>query len=122
MAVKFEQNIPIYLQVAQMIRESVIRGDLVEGEPITSVRKFSVEQGLNPQTVLNASQLLVSEGILEKRRGLGLFVTDGARARLLAREIEHYKMQQVPALISRGKLLGLPQSELVKLVKENYRE
>ncbi len=122
MAVKFEQNIPIYLQVAQLIRESVIRGDLVEGEPIPSVRKFSVEQGLNPQTVLNASQLLVKDGILEKRRGLGLFVTAGARASLLAREIEHYKMQQVPALISRGKLLGLAQSEVVKLVKENYQE
>ncbi|MFC1480924.1 GntR family transcriptional regulator [Candidatus Neomarinimicrobiota bacterium] len=122
MAVKFEQNIPIYLQVAQMIKESVIRGDLAEGEPIPSVRKFSVDQGLNPQTVLNASQILVSDDILEKRRGLGLFVTEGARARLLAQEIEHYKMRQVPALISRGKLLGVAQSELVKLVKDNYQE
>ena len=122
MAVKFEQNIPIYLQIAQMIRESVISGDLAEGEQIPSVRKFAVEQGLNPQTVLNASQLLVNDGILEKRRGLGLFVTEGAKANLLAHEIEHYKMQQVPALTSRGKLLGLAQSEVVKLVKENYQE
>ncbi len=122
MAVQFDQNIPIYLQVAQMIRESVIRGDLAEGEQIPSVRKFSVEQGLNPQTVLNASQLLVNDGILEKRRGLGLFVTVGAKSNLLSQEIANYKMQQLPALISRGKLLGLPQSELVKLVKDNYQE
>ena len=122
MAVTFEQNIPIYLQVAQMIRESVIRGDLSEGEQIPSVRKFAVEQGLNPQTVLNASQLLVTDGILEKRRGLGLFVTYGAKSKLLAQEIERYKMQQIPEFISRGKLLGLPQAELVKLVKDNYQE
>lgn len=122
MAVQFEQNIPIYLQIAQLIRESIIKGDLAEGEPIPSVRKFSVQQGLNPQTVLNASQLLVADGILEKRRGLGLFVTSGAKATLLAQEVEHYKMHQIPALISRGKLLGLAQAELVKLVKDNYQE
>ncbi len=67
--ISFGNETPIYLQVAQMIRDAIVAGDLPEGEAIPSVRQLSVEQGLNPQTVLNATRLLLDEGILEKRRG-----------------------------------------------------
>ncbi|NQV16569.1 GntR family transcriptional regulator, partial [bacterium] len=70
----FDQKTPIYQQLAESIRQDILSGALQEEEAIPSVRQISVDYSLNPQTVLNATQLLIQEGLLEKRRGLGLFV------------------------------------------------
>ncbi|MFB0517290.1 MAG: GntR family transcriptional regulator [Candidatus Neomarinimicrobiota bacterium] len=122
MVLDFDHSTPIYLQVARMIRDAVVSGDLPEGEAIPSVRQVSVEHGLNPQTVLNANHLLIEEGILEKRRGIGFFVKEGARKSLLQAERERFKGDDVPALVNRAKLLGLSQQATVNLVKERFKE
>ncbi len=122
MTIRFDQTKPIYLQVAQMIRDSVIAGDLPEDSSIPSVRQISVEQGLNPQTVLNATHALVDEGILEKRRGVGIFVKRGARELLRQRELNQLKQQEIPEMVTRARLLGLNQKETVQLVRDNFKE
>lgn len=118
----FDHKTPIYLQVARMIREAVLSGDLPEGKAIPSVRQISVEQELNPQTVLNATRLLLDEGILEKRRGIGVFVKEGARAALMRRELEIFKKEEIPVLVSRARLLGLSSKITLGLVKEKFEE
>lgn len=118
----FDHKTPIYLQVARMIREAVLSGDLPEGKAIPSVRQISVEQELNPQTVLNATRLLLDEGILEKRRGIGVFVKEGARAALMRRELEIFKKEEIPGLVSRARLLGLSSKITLGLVKEKFEE
>jgi DNA-binding transcriptional regulator YhcF (GntR family) len=105
-----------------MIRDSVVSGDLPEEGPIPSVRQVSVEHGLNPQTVLNATHLLVDEGILEKRRGVGIFVKRGAREQLRQRELAELKQRHIPELVNRARLLGLSAQETVKLVRDNFKE
>ena len=122
MTLTFGNKVPIYLQVAQMIRDAIMSGDLREGEAIPSVRQISVEQGLNPQTVLNATRLLVDEGILEKRRGVGIFVKAGGRKALMALELDRFKGNDLPALVKRAQLLGLSSKAAVKLVKAQFEE
>lgn len=120
--IKFDHKTPIYLQVAWMIRDAVMRGDLPEGEAIPSVRQVSVEQGLNPQTVLNATKVLLDDGILEKRRGIGIFVKEGARKILLRAELERFKTDDIKALVSRARLLGLSRKATLELIKEQFEE
>ncbi len=122
MTIDFDHRTPIYLQVARMIRDAVAAGDLPEGEAIPSVRQVSAEQGLNPQTVLNANHLLIEEGILEKRRGIGIFVKEGAQTALLRAELERFESEALPALVNRARLLGLSPKATLDLVREKFEE
>ncbi len=122
MTINFDHKTPIYHQVARMIRDAVVAGDLPEGEAIPSVRQVSAEQGLNPQTVLNATRLLIDEGVLEKRRGIGIFVKEGARTALLGEELKRFKAADVPTLVGRARLLGLTRKATLDLVKEEFEE
>ena len=122
MTINFDHKIPIYLQVARIIRDAVAAGDLPEGEAIPSVRRVSVEQGLNPQTILNATRLLIDEGVLEKRRGIGIFVKEGARKALLGEGLKVFKAADVPTLVDRARLLGLTRKATLDLVKEEFEE
>ncbi len=63
MTYEFDKDRPIYLQIADIIREAIMAGDIEEGKSIPSVREISVEHSLNPQTVLNATQILINEGL-----------------------------------------------------------
>lgn len=122
MTINFDHSTPIYLQVARMIRDAVVAGDLPEGQAIPSVRQVSVEHGLNPQTVLNANHLLMDEGILEKRRGIGFFVKEGAREALMRAELARFESEDLPALVNRARLLGFSQKATLDLVREKFKE
>ncbi len=121
MSLEFNENQPLYQQLAEYLKQAILAGYWREGEAIPSVRRISVEQGLNPQTVLNATQLLVQEGILEKRRGLGLFVANGARERLQQKQREELARKRLPALAREARLLGFSLDELWRLFKEAYK-
>ncbi|MCH8327174.1 MAG: GntR family transcriptional regulator [Candidatus Marinimicrobia bacterium] len=118
----FNSTTPIYLQVARQIRDAIVEGDLSEGQAIPSVRQISVERNLNPQTVLNATRLLMDEGILEKQRGIGIFVSAGARKKLLRLERQIFETEDVPALVSRAALLNFSASETNKIITAAFKE
>jgi DNA-binding transcriptional regulator YhcF (GntR family) len=118
----FDQKTPIYLQLAEMIRQDILSGALQEEQMIPSVRKISIQYELNPQTVLNATQLLIQEGLLEKRRGLGLFVLRGARNLLNQAACDRFRHQSVPDLVKEARILDISKQELIALVRENYKE
>lgn len=122
MTIEFDTQTPIYLQISEMIRKAILAGDIKEGEAIPSVRQISVEQNLNPQTVLNATQVLINEDLIEKRRGLGMYVQEGARDKLQQAEMHSFKKSELPTLISRAKLLGLSKQELIAIIDRNYQE
>ena len=76
----FKQNdIPIYIQVAKGLEENIFIGLYKEGEQIPSTTEISIGYNLNPATVLKGVNLLVNEGIIYKKRGIGMFVSEGAR-------------------------------------------
>ncbi len=122
MAIEFETNTPIYLQISEMIREAILAGDFKEGEAIPSVRQISVEQNLNPQTVLNATQILINEELIEKKRGLGLYVQKGAREKLQRDERRVFREAEVPKLVTRARLLGFSRSELLQIIEQAFQE
>ncbi|MCF7824463.1 MAG: GntR family transcriptional regulator [Candidatus Marinimicrobia bacterium] len=118
----FDQKTPIYQQLAESIRQDILSGAFKEENAIPSVRQISVEYGLNPQTVLNATQLLIQEGLLEKRRGLGLFVQKQARRQLNQSASERFKNETIQALVQEAQMLSISRSDLIELIQKQYGE
>jgi len=118
----FDQKTPIYQQLADSIRQDILTGSLPAETAIPSVRQISVEYGLNPQTVLNATQLLIQEGLLEKRRGLGMFVQKSARKQLNQSASERFKNETIQALVQEAQMLSISRDDLIELIQSNYGE
>jgi GntR family transcriptional regulator len=104
---------PIYWQLKERTVAMIVDGTLAEGEPLPSVRTVAAEFQLNPITVSKSYQALVEEGLVEKRRGLGMFVCDGARGKLIASERAKFLNEEWPAVLSRIEQLGLSLDELL---------
>jgi len=122
MSINFDSDKPIYLQLADRIREAIIAGDLTSGETIPSVRQLSAEYRLNPQTILNATQLLVNEGLLEKQRGRGYTVTGAARDVLTSSGVLQFEEERVPDLVRQAKMLDIDEAELIAMIKKHYHK
>lgn len=108
---------PIYQQIAEMIRRAILSGDLKPGDPIPSVRRMCAEYGINPQTILNATQILISQNIIEKKRGMGMFVTQNAQRELLEAESIKFKEEDLPNILIRGHQLGMTPDEICAMLK-----
>lgn len=98
---------PIYRQLAQQLAGHLLDGEPPEGQPMPSVRALAQQYLINPLTVSRALQSLVDEGFLEPRRGLGKYVTEGARQRLMMSEREAFLRDEWPVLRERLRRLGL---------------
>ena len=105
---------PIYRQLRDKVVEMILEGTLGEGDALPSVRSVAAEHTLNPLTVLKGYQQLVDEGLVEKRRGRGMFVTTGARTELMRGERERFLVQEWPRVLSTIERLGLDPKELLK--------
>ncbi|PCI72666.1 MAG: GntR family transcriptional regulator [Gammaproteobacteria bacterium] len=113
-AMKWNDQQPIYKQLKEKVIELIIDGEVLEGEAVPSVRQVASDYQINPLTVSKAYQELVDESILEKRRGLGMFVKENAREALLTNEKKHFLEIEWPAIIKRISRLGFSLSELNK--------
>jgi GntR family transcriptional regulator len=105
---------PIYRQLRDKVVAMILEGSLADGDALPSVRQVAAEFTLNPLTVLKGYQQLVDEGLVEKRRGRGMFVTPGARARLLADERRRFLDHEWPRISATIDRLGLDAAELLK--------
>ena len=105
---------PIYRQLRDRGVHMILDGILKEGDPLPSVRSVVAEYRVNPLTVLKAYQQLVDEQLVEKKRGLGLFVKPGARDLLLQGERERFLNQEWPRVRATIRRLGLSSEELLK--------
>lgn len=104
---------PIYRQLRDLVVERILDGALAEGDPLPSVRQVAADLRVNPITVLKSYQQLVDEELVEKRRGIGMFVNAGARARLLAAERQRFLADEWPRVAATVKRLGLDARELL---------
>ena len=104
---------PIYRQLRDRVVAMILEGILNEGDPLPSVRNVAAEYRINPLTVLKAYQALADEHLVEKRRGLGMFITVGARALLLRAERERFLSEEWPAIHATIRRLGLRADELL---------
>jgi GntR family transcriptional regulator len=108
---------PIYRQLRDRGVHMILDGVLKEGDPLPSVRNVAAEYRVNPLTVLKAYQQLVDEQLVEKKRGLGMFVKEGARDLLLQGEREKFLTEQWPTVAATIQRLGITPKELVKAAK-----
>jgi len=104
---------PIYLQLRDRLVELIMDGVLLEGDALPSVRQISSEQRINPITVLKAFQILVDEELVEKKRGLGMYVLSGAKEKLSTEEKRKFLEQEWPQIAERIERLGLEVDELL---------
>jgi GntR family transcriptional regulator len=110
---QWNDNQPIYRQLRDRVVAMILDGILNEGDPLPSVRNVAAEFVVNPLTVLKGYQELVDEDLVEKRRGLGMFVKPGARARLLQGERKKFLSEQWPVIRSTIQRLGLTPQDLL---------
>jgi GntR family transcriptional regulator len=115
MSITWNDNAPIYRQLRDRVVAMILDGVLNEGDALPSVRQVAADFQLNPITVSKAYQELVDEQLVEKRRGLGMYVMEGAREALRRSERERFLREEWPMLSARLKRLGL---DLHKLVEE----
>jgi GntR family transcriptional regulator len=121
MATAWNDNAPIYRQLKEQVVAMILDGQLKTGDALPSVRQIAADFQLNPITVSRAYQELVDEKIVETKRGLGMFVLDGASDRLLASERERFLNEEWPAMLRRIARLGLTVEKLIadKATKED---
>ena len=103
---------PIYRQLRDRVVAMILDGELKEGDPLPSVRTVSAELRVNPLTVLKGYQQLVDEGLVESRRGLGMFLKDGAAKQLLEGERERFLSEAWPRVRETIERLGLSEQDL----------
>lgn len=111
---KWDDSQPIYRQLRDRVVAMVLEGVLKEGEALPSVRQVATEYRLNPLTVLKAYQQLADEGLVEKRRGLGMFVAPGAAAALMKDERSRFLQTEWPKVHATILRLGLDAATLLK--------
>jgi DNA-binding transcriptional regulator YhcF (GntR family) len=113
MNLEFNDGQPIYRQLRDRVVEMILDGVLKEGDPLPSVRTVAADYRVNPLTILKAYQQLVDEELVEKRRGLGMFVRTGARNLLLEGERQKFLSEQWPKVYATIQRLGLNPKELL---------
>jgi GntR family transcriptional regulator len=114
---EWNDNQPIYRQLRGRVVDMILDGLIKEGDALPSVRAVAAETRVNPLTVLKAYQQLADEQLVEKRRGLGMFVSDGARALLLKAERDKFLKEQWPVILATIQRLGLTATELLAPAK-----
>ena len=111
---KWNEDLPIYRQLRDRVVAMILEGVLGDGDALPSVRNVAAEYRLNPLTVLKGYQELVDEGLVEKKRGRGMFVTDGAHKQLLKDERQRFVDKEWPLVVATIERLGLEVDQLLR--------
>jgi len=119
MSTQWNDSQPIYWQLKERTVAMILDGTLAEGDALPSVRTVASEFQLNPITVSKSYQALVDDELVEKRRGLGMFVREGARQKLTSSERQKFLNEEWPAMVTRIRQLGLDTNELLQSTKNN---
>ncbi len=118
MSIEWNDNQPIYRQLRDLVVQRVLDGTFAEGEAVPSVRQVASDYNINHLTVAKAYQALVDDGLLEKKRGLGMYVITGAREALSKNEQQKFLEEELPAFAQRIKMLGLEMMKVTAMLRE----
>ncbi len=111
---KWNEDLPIYRQLRDRVVAMILEGVLGDGDALPSVRNVAAEYRLNPLTVLKGYQELVDEGLVEKKRGRGIIVTDGAQKQLIKDERQRFIDKEWPQVVATIDRLGLEVDQLLR--------
>lgn len=118
MTIGFDEKQPIFLQVAQMIEDDILTGVYREEDQIMSTAQFSRTFQINPATVVKGVALLVNEGILYKKRGLGMYVASDARRIILQKRRDRFYSELVLKLLDEAEKLELTVQDLIEMIQQ----
>jgi len=119
---KFDESTPIYLQIKCEIEKAIIYGSLEEEEAVPSIRIMAKQYRLNPQTLSNTISERLTEGILFKKRGIGMFVEKGAQKKLKAKTYEEFIEADLQKIVTKSRSLGISKKELLGLIENSYEK
>ena len=111
------QEKSIYLQIAEMIETDILRDILLEGERVPSTNELAKLYAINPATAAKGVNILVDEGVLYKKRGIGMFVSAGAKEAILSRRKNEFYDNYVKKLLEEAASIGLGKEEVIQLIQ-----
>ena len=111
---EFNPNKAIYLQIRDSICERILSGELKSEDRIPSVREYGASIGVNPNTVMRTYEKLTAEGVIYNKRGIGYFISEGARDIVLESSRKEFLEEELPVVIRKMELLGLDPKEVFK--------
>lgn len=117
MLIDFNSEKPIYLQLAEAIEDNILKGIFQEETQIISTTEISVKNKINPATAGKGVNVLVDEGILYKKRGVGMFVSTGARERILKKRRKNFLQDFILPLMDEAFKLGISKEEIIGMIE-----
>ena len=117
----FDDRSPIYLQIANGIKNDVLSGTLKEDEQVMSTNQYAAFYQINPATAAKGFAQLVDEGVLYKKRGIGMFVSPDARARLRSARRERFFADVVEPMLTEARMVGVGVDEILAHIKGEKR-
>jgi GntR family transcriptional regulator len=111
-----DDGAPLFSQIADLLSEEIADGVLIEGDRVPSTNELAAYHRINPATAAKGLNMLIDDGLLEKRRGIGMFVAPGARAKLLDVRRQQFAARYVEPLVAEASRLGLGTDALVDLI------
>ncbi|NIK77104.1 DNA-binding transcriptional regulator YhcF (GntR family) [Paenibacillus castaneae] len=122
MGLLIDDNRPIFMQIAERIENDIIEEGLLEESQVPSTNQFAVFYQINPATAAKGVNLLVDQGILYKKRGIGMFVAAGARAILMEKRKEQFYEQYVVTMMREADKLGITSEQLTDMIRRGAKE
>jgi DNA-binding transcriptional regulator YhcF (GntR family) len=116
-----DENRPIFGQIAERIEEDILAGRLAEEEQVPSTNQFATLYQINPATAAKGVNLLVDQGILYKKRGLGMYVAPGAYAKLLEKRREQFFERYVMSMLPEAEKLGITTKQLTEMIQRKVK-
>ena len=120
MKIDFASQTPIFVQVQQGLEDEILSGVYREGEQIPSITELAASYKINPATALKGINLLVDENIVYKKRGLGMFVTEGAAEKLRQKRKESFYENFIKAMVEEAKRLEISREELKAMMERGF--
>ena len=117
-----DESRPIFVQIAEQIENDIISGALPEETQVPSTNEFATFYRINPATAGKGVNLLVDAGVLYKKRGIGMFVAEGARAAIVANRLGQFQSEYVRPLVAEAAKLGITQAQLADMIKREGRQ
>jgi DNA-binding transcriptional regulator YhcF (GntR family) len=119
---EFETDLPIYLQIMAFMEDAIFTGAYPEDTQIPSTTELSASLKVNPATVLKGMNMLADEGLLYKKRGLGLFVMEGAAERIKKKRKQQFYDKYVVSLVAEAQKLGLTKEEIMEWMERGFAQ
>ena len=116
------QEKSIYIQIKEMIEKDILRNILLEEERVPSTNELAKLYAINPATAAKGVNLLVDEGVLYKKRGIGMFVATGAKKQIMEKRKKNFYDDYVKSLMAEARSLGITRQELIAMIQEAENE